>query len=148
MNPHLKIAFIIAPILAIGGYGIAEFYYTQFTKAVTAPSQTQCKILKNPCTLTRGDLSLILSLHKNQENKLNGIKLDSNHGLNGLFLGWVSHNKTEHAPQPMTALTRQNWVITDNQMLNTNLQKRKDLILRIAAEKSGKYYISEVIVRF
>ncbi len=61
MNRHTKIAILIAPILAIGGYIASDLYVTneaQQNRIFQLVSKASCDVLAGQCVLSRGELKV------------------------------------------------------------------------------------------
>ncbi len=74
MNRHLKIAFFMAPVLALGAYAITGYFMPR-QAASTAGNQLallgQCEPLENACLFQAGDLEIkLISNEKQQQQQL------------------------------------------------------------------------------
>jgi hypothetical protein len=64
MNRHLKVAFMVAPILAILGYGGADFYEeskADETKIIQLKQEGHCDIINESCVLKSGEFKVNIS---------------------------------------------------------------------------------------
>ncbi len=61
MNRHTKMAILIAPILAIGGYIASDFYMedqAQEKRIFTLSPESSCDVLAKQCVLVSGDFKV------------------------------------------------------------------------------------------
>lgn len=61
MNKHTKVAIIVAPILAIGGYIASDFYIEDQAheqRIFTLSPEGSCDVLAQQCVLTSGDFKV------------------------------------------------------------------------------------------
>ncbi|HIQ07282.1 MAG TPA: hypothetical protein EYH35_02365 [Thiotrichaceae bacterium] len=79
MNRHLKLAVILAPFLAIGGYIAADYYSTNAQeKQLLLPltGQDECHLVNARCLLTNGDLQVNLSVSDSMLSLMSSHSLD------------------------------------------------------------------------
>ena len=79
MNRHLKLAVILAPFLAIGGYIAADYYSTNAQqKQLLLPltGQDECHLINARCLLTNGDLQVNLSVSDSMLSLMSSHSLD------------------------------------------------------------------------
>jgi hypothetical protein len=72
MNRHTKLALIIAPFLAIGGYGATDYYMRNKShdeQLLKLNLEGECNLTSRPCTLTADQISIELH-HSGQETQL------------------------------------------------------------------------------
>ncbi|TYK65711.1 hypothetical protein [Colwellia echini] len=64
MNKHLKIAFLVAPILAIAGFGLADLYSENEAaqvKLIQLVAEGNCDVSQNDCVLSSGEFQINVS---------------------------------------------------------------------------------------
>jgi len=79
MNRHVKLAIILAPFLAIGGYIAADYYSINAQqKQVLLPltGQGECHLANARCLLTNGDLQVNLSVSDSMLSLMSSHSLD------------------------------------------------------------------------
>ena len=79
MNRHLKLAVVLAPFLAIGGYIAADYYsISAQQKQVLLPltGQDECHLVNARCLLTNGDLQVNLSVSDSMLSLMSSHPLD------------------------------------------------------------------------
>ena len=72
MNRHTKLALVIAPFLAIGGYGATDYYMRNKTheeQLLKLNLEQDCNLTTRPCTLTADQISIELQ-HRGNETLL------------------------------------------------------------------------------
>jgi hypothetical protein len=149
MSPHLKIAFIVAPFLLIGGYIAADFYQSskeseyleaeaQKTAAYQLVPDAACNLPAGDCILRKEDLRLTVSVDKDY------YYLDSNRELSGVMLGLAQSDRITRPVQLEAREDRKHWRTLMRPL--SNLKTEQPLLLRVAIEHNGKRYFSELEV--
>lgn len=72
MNRHTKLALIIAPFLAIGGYGATDYYMRNKNhdeQLLKLNLEDNCNLTSHPCKLSADQISIELQ-HNGQETQL------------------------------------------------------------------------------
>ncbi len=128
MNKHQKLAIIIAPFLAIGGY-VATDYYQQYKsraelqhKAGRMQLQGECKLPEHPCTFTINDLRITLQRDTQESNELS---LTANYPLDGVTLafGQLPPVKMHHGKDQQHWQTQMPASLNGGLRLVTSVQK-------------------------
>lgn len=141
MNKHTKVALIIAPFLAIGGY-IAAGYYAdkQINKERFLPLSTQdeCQIKQQSCLLSNGQLQVRLS------QTTTGIQLATTHPIDHVVISLVSANNQEklYPLKQANDNDRLNWQLNADQFAHKQAEKFR-LLLTI----SKSSYFAEINVK-
>ncbi len=138
MNRHTKIAIIIAPFLAVGGY-IAADYYDEITKRnenlFELEVQGQCNLSIKPCQLVNNQLSLTLS----NNDGLTEIK--SNFPLDELSFSFIDTNQKEKSYQMSYQTDKKHWQAKTE--ISDQLKHSSKLKLRLITIINKGYYFVE-----
>lgn len=133
MNKHTKLAIVIAPFLAIGGY-IAAGYYAdakmkkQFgeERYLKLAPQGKCEIKSGECKLGNGDFLLNLA-----ENK-QGIKLATTHPVSNVVISLV-YKKQDAQPEKLYKLKQDgdalNWRMQVDSSALQNVDKLRLMVM-------------------
>ena len=139
MNKHTRLAVILAPFLAIGGY-IASGYFLDDTvhapRLLTLNQEAPCNMLSTPCVLNATGLTFQLS-HENGETIVT-----SSVGMANIAIAFVGSDGKE-AAYPLSPSDRQKkWkaATTYEQMRATF---GADTSVRLAAKIENLTYIHE-----
>ena len=148
MNPHLKIAFVVAPLLAIAGWGLAEMYWasTHPEAAARIAPRRACDMREKACRLKAGDLQLFIRGEFDATGRLNALRIESTEPLDGIVAG-VSPLKGERdRPAVFTSADGRVWRarLPDAPPPSKEEARR----LRVVAVAGGKTYIGETRVRY
>jgi len=140
MNKHTRLAIIIAPFLAIGGYIAAGYYADAKMKKLFGKerylklvSQGKCDIKAGDCKLGNGEFLLNLA-----ENK-QGIRLATTHPVSNVVISLLRKNKPEKLYKLTQDNNARNWRL---QLDPTQLENIDKLRLMIMINKVS--YLGEV----
>lgn len=138
MNRHTKVAIVIAPFLAIGGFIAADYYGNYKAAQETIIHQLkvegECKLEQNQCTLSGGGLVLKLS-------NSNGItQVLSNHPLERAVISEVG-TSGDNPRQLSTNEERLEWQIEKEKYTATPGHSENKL--RFVATVKNQIFISE-----
>ncbi|MDH5484519.1 MAG: hypothetical protein OEY43_04710 [Gammaproteobacteria bacterium] len=88
MNRHKRMAILIAPFLAIGGYIAADYYYQgqQAEKLPRLVSTGDCRPVQKNCRLQAGDLALDISMDSLQPGVHLPVLLESSVALDDVLI--------------------------------------------------------------
>lgn len=140
MNKHQKIAVIVAPFLAIGGY-VATDYYVQYKnsarKLYKLSLTNACNFAKNNlCELAGGGLILKLS-------DTNGkTRVVSNYPLDMVTISVLNEKSEESIYRMEIENDRQHWVVMRNNSIDV-APLSSSVTLRISAAIKNAFYLSE-----
>jgi hypothetical protein len=106
LNPQLKVAIFIAPLLLIGGF-IAMDYYAKEDPTDNAlyqlhPVNEHCNFSSNSCRFSNNDLQLSVTLEERLDNGSNTIRVVSEQVLKGVAIA-LADIDDESTPQNMIA---------------------------------------------
>jgi len=139
MNRHLKVAFMVAPFLAILGYIGADFYdenEASKTKIVQLVPEGHCDIINQSCVLKSGDFKVNVS-DKDGETEINStFPLDSA----TLFLVDKSDNMVSF---PLGMQKSPYYWRSKTNLRSLVSNKGDSYKLRLIAKIKGGQYISE-----
>lgn len=149
MNRHLKIAFIVAPFLAIGGYALVDQYkYYQVKKQVKSlfPLEVNgdCILLGEGCRLTNPALKLKLSVSGSPENGLIPMQLESSAPLSGGKLGFGDLGNTLPQKSLIPGSDEQHWKVSLPQATLDTVSK---INLKMVVTSGGRVYIADINAR-
>ena len=137
MNKHSKLAIIIAPFLAIGGY-IATDYYDKYQtdkkRYHNITVQGKCDIDTGPCLLEGAGLTLEYTIKGDITN------IESNYPLGSAAIG-ISNNGDDKPFNLIPQDDRKNWTINTanyKQSLSTN-----EMAIRLVVTAKGHTFFSE-----
>jgi hypothetical protein len=146
MNRHLKIAFIVAPFLAIGGYAVMDQYdYYQKKKLAkalyTLKAEGACVLSSGACVLKNESLTVSLSSAAAETNGDVPMYLESSVALAGGKLGFGD----EGAEIPQRSLQQlqddQHWRVG---LPQAAIGEASAVGLRMVLMSGGRVYIAEV----
>lgn len=146
MSPHIKVAIIIAPLLLIGGYIIADYYQTskeekyltseaQRTPAYKLEMASRCAIPAQACKFKKDNLTLTLTVDNNN------YRIESSHKLDGVTIGLAQVDRETQTIQMLQLSGPTSWAVPVRRL--TNLRTDTPLLMRIAVASSGKRYYAE-----
>ncbi len=146
MSPHLKVAIIIAPLLLIGGYIIADYYQTskeekylaseaQRIPAFELEIASRCAIPEQACKFKKDDLTLTLTVDNYD------YRIESSHELDGITIGLAQADRETRTIQMLQLSGPTSWTAPVRRL--TNLKTDAPLLMRIAAASKGKRYYAE-----
>jgi hypothetical protein len=139
MNRHLKVAFMVAPFLAILGYIGADYYNeneASKTKIVQLVPEGHCDIINQSCVLKSGDFKVNIS-DENGETEVNStFPLDSA----TLFLVDESDKMTSY---PLGMQKSPYYWRSKTELRSFVSSKGQSYKLRLIAKIKGGRYISE-----
>lgn len=141
MNRHLKIAFVVAPFLLVGGYILGDYYakYEHGKKTFTYPltKTADCDVLQTPCVLEQRELRVKVS---DQEGLT---RIDSSHVLNGVALSYLDSQGKEwpFTLEPLEPVKRV-WGIKTDIREKASQGEAKKIRLVLIMEQS--YFITEL----
>jgi hypothetical protein len=139
MNKHTKLAFMVAPFLAILGFVGADYYnenQAQQLKIVELVPEGDCDVANQNCVLTSGEFKISVSDEAGVTEINSTFPLDSA----TLFLVDQSDNMT---PYPL-GMQKSPYYWRNNTPLGTLVAKQGDSYkLRLIAKIKGGQYISE-----
>ena len=149
MNRHLKIAFIVAPFLAIGGYALVDQYdYYQARKQIKAlfPLKVDgnCVLLGEGCSLTNPALKLRLSVSGSPGNGLIPMQLESSAPLSGGKLGFGELGSKLPQKSLMPGRDGQHWKVALPQVV---VGTDSEINLKMVVTSGGRVYIADVNAR-
>ncbi|MBU2871863.1 hypothetical protein [Colwellia sp. E2M01] len=139
MNKHLKIAFLVAPILAIAGFGLADLYSENKAaqeKVIQLVAEGNCDVTQNDCVLTSGEFKI------NVSDKAGVTQINSTFPLDTATLFLVDEND-KMTPYPL-GMKENPYYWRRNTPLGELVANQGDRYkLRIVATIKGGQYISE-----
>ena len=116
MNKHKKLAFIVAPFLAIGGY-IAADYYDRFQvdkkRYHTLKIEGKCDIDQGPCLLKGAGLILEYTIVGELTN------IEANHPLGAAAIG-MKGGEVEKPFSLEPKIDKKNWTIPTLEFKNSS----------------------------
>jgi len=138
MNKHLKVAFMVAPILAIIGFGAADYYEENeaaLEKIIILSPEGNCDIANKNCVLVSGDFKI------NVSDAAGVTEVNSTFPLDSATLFLVDSND-KMTPYPLGMKDPYYWL--SNTPLSELLANQGDSYkLRLIANIKGGQYISE-----
>lgn len=150
LSPHMRIAIIMAPFLAIGGYGLADLWESKKAPEVkkdVAMQQLfvegQCKLSAGKCTLSYNNLKVVIRQGKASEPGLARLELEPSVVLRAVQMSLVQDGE-EHKVLVDRRPEEDVWIAEFPVRL---LQPSPD-ILRIAIAQAGKLSFAEVEAPF
>jgi len=139
MNKHVKLAFMVAPILAIVGFIAADFYEESEAakdKIVQLVAQGGCDIVNKNCLLVSGEFKV------NVSDKAGVTEINSTFPLDSATLFLVDKNN-KMTPYPL-GMMKNPYYWRNNTPLGKLLANQGDSQkLRLIAKIKGGQYISE-----
>ena len=145
MNRHVKIALIMAPILALASYGITGYFQPMISQKVgdyELNLRGVCKPSDNSCVLKSGEFELmfISSIKKGQRQ----LGLISNQPISYLSMAIARNNNDFFQSKMMKSDDKKYWQIALN-----NEQKLKGIIkFRLAVHSKKSNYFIENSMEF
>ncbi len=137
MNKHLRLAFIIAPLLLVGGFIAAE-YYNKYTNSLKKyhhlAVQGVCDIFNGECKLQGAGLELKIS------NSNGTTHLNSNHPLSTAAIAVVD-NDQEKPRNLQSDDTRQSWII--NTARYASKKEASSNQIRLIVSVDDEFFFSE-----
>ncbi len=147
MNRHLKIAFIIAPFLAIGGYALIDQYqYSQQIKQAKAlyplVVQGACRLRDDGgCLLRHDTLQVELKTADRQPDGSLTVVVATSAALQGGKLGYGRSGEEVPQRSLRQGEDARHWLVS---IPASNLTAGDRLDLRMALVSEGRVYIAEV----
>jgi len=138
MNKHLKIAFIVAPILTIIGFGAADYYEEHEaaqSKIIQLVPEGLCDVVSKNCVLVSGDFKINVSDEAGVTEINATFPLDSA----TLFLVDKANNMT---PYPLGMKNPYYW-LSNTPLTDLLMNDGDNYKLRLIAKIKGGQYISE-----
>ena len=137
MNTHLRLAFVIAPLLLVGGFIAAEYYdkYTNSKKKYHRLSiQGMCDIFNGKCKLSGAGLILDISDNNGTTN------LKANHPLSSAAIAMVN-NDEEKPTNLQPDDSRQNWIVNTARYISE--ESHSETLLRLIVSVDDEFFFSE-----
>ena len=135
MNKHKKLAIIIAPFLAIGGYIATDFYDSHQKNKKRYHNitvQGDCNIVHGPCLLQGAGLTLEFTINGEQTN------IESNYPLETAAIG-IKDAEVDK-PYNLTPNTdRKNWTI-DTSAYNQSKTPHSATVRLIVTSKGHSFF--------
>ena len=149
VNRHLKVAFVVAPFLLIGGYIIADYFQTSKERDYLEARGPQfdayelklvngCEPAEGECRLVSGNLNLKLSVSGGR------YRVVSSHVLDNVTMGLAQEDRESRA-QALTPHEGQRQWSTPVRRL-TNLKMDKPLYIRMVAKSNDIQYYAQIPV--
>lgn len=139
MTKHLKLAFIVAPFLAILGFVAVDVWkssITEQTKVVALNTQGACDIIGQGCLLQSGDLQL------NITDNAGITQLNSTYPLDRVTLFLVDDNQLM-IPYPLTMHKNRYYWQTATPLTTLLTHNTNYYTLRLIVDIGHNQYISE-----
>ena len=134
MNKHKKLAFIVAPFLAIGGY-IAADYYDRYQvdkkRYHNLIIEGKCDIDQGPCLLKGAGLILEYTIVGELTN------IEANHPLGAAAIG-MSDNEKPYSLEPK--IDKKNWTIPTATYKNSTTESA---VIRLVVTAKDHTFFSE-----
>jgi hypothetical protein len=145
-NPHLKLAIVIAPLLAIGGWGLAEMYWshTHPDAAARLAPRRACNMRVKACRLKAGDLQLFIRGEFN-ERGLRAVRIDSSMPLDTVLISIAPLHAERDRPVRLRSTDGRTWRA---RLAGAPPPGREARRLRLVATAGGKTYIGETRIRY
>jgi hypothetical protein len=138
MNKHTKIAVLIAPFLAIGGYVASGYYLDSIAdkeQLLKLKLEAPCNLIQSPCKLTADHLLLELSLKDNR------LSLATSHPLNQATVSILNTADNESVHRLTTADKGHKWQSKESVL--TASSTTKNATVRIHAVIQNLNYLHE-----
>ena len=147
INPHLKVAFVVAPLLAIAGWGLAEMYwtYTHPEAAAHLAPRRACDLRHGLCRLKAGDLQLIIQGDFDDSGRLRALRIESTMPLETLIASVAPLTAERDQPVRFTSGNGRLWRARLPDAPPPGEERRR---LRLVATAGGKTYIGETRVHY
>lgn len=145
MNKHVKLAFIVAPFLLIGGY-IAADYYDAFSKEkqdyiYELKESSSCNLVNTACDFTSRELKLQM------QDKAGVIQLNSNFALDNVIVSVFNEAGKEQifTFKPESENLKEWSGYTTLRELSRRVDSSK---IRIVVNVGKSYFIKEMLLTF
>ncbi|PCI53598.1 MAG: hypothetical protein COB45_10105 [Gammaproteobacteria bacterium] len=139
MNRHLKVAFMVAPFLAVLGYVGADYYNENLaaeTKIIQLAAEGHCDIINQSCVLKSGDFKV------NVSDEGGVTEINSTFPLDTATLFLVDkHDKA--TPYPLGMLKSPYYWRNETPLRSLVSNKGDSYKLRLIIKIKGGQYISE-----
>lgn len=139
MNKHLKTAFMVAPILAVIGYIVADFYKeekAQQERIIQLELVEGCDVINHKCILKSGDLEV------NVFDKNNFTTVNSTFPLDSATIFLVDTNNIP-TPYPLGMIQSPYYWHTETNLHSLVSNSGQRYKLRLVLNIKGGRYISE-----
>lgn len=150
LSLHVRIAIMVAPVLMIGGYGLADLWEKRNTPEVkkeVAMQQLlvegQCKLSGGTCTLSYDNLRVVMRQPMAKKAGIIRIEIEPNVALRGIKMSLVQAGK-EHQIIVERPAGEDIWFAE----FPTSLIQPAPDALRIALIRTGKMSYAEVLAPF
>jgi hypothetical protein len=144
-NLHLKIAIIIAPIMAIGGWGLAETIWNAShpEQATTKRPYTLCDLVNAECDLQQGDLTLTIKAELVPEQAPRQLRLVASHEVTDAV---IALSPELDRPRKLHSSDGLVWSWPDDLKLPS--KDPGGLILRMVVKGQKSVYIGEMKLKY
>ena len=139
MNRHTKLAFMVAPFLAILGFIGADFYKeneAQQSKVIQLSPEGHCDVINQSCILTSGEFKI------NVSDKDGVTEINSTFPLDSATLFLVDQSD-KMTPYPLGMQKSPYYWQSPTHLRNVASNKGDSYKLRLIAKIKGGQYISE-----
>ena len=139
MNKHLKVAFIVAPFLAVLGYIGADYYDEQQAskeKIIQLIPEGHCDVVNQHCVLKSGDFKVNIS------DKAGVTEVNSTFPLDSATLFLVDKHE-QMTPYPLGMKKSPYYWRSNTELRSLVSQKGDSYKLRLIVKIKGGQYISE-----
>ncbi|QBG36392.1 hypothetical protein [Litorilituus sediminis] len=139
MNRHTKLAFMVAPFLAILGFIGADFYKeneAQQSKVVQLSPEGHCDVINQNCILASGEFKI------NVSDKAGVTEINSTFPLDSATLFLVDQSD-KMTPYPLGMQKSPYYWQSPTHLRNVASNKGDSYKLRLIAKIKGGQYISE-----
>ena len=147
INPHLKVAFVVAPLLAIGGWGLAEMYWTATNPEAArhlAPRRA-CDLRVKACRLKAGGLQLFIRGDFDESGRLRALRIESTMPLDTVVASVAPLKAEDDKPVRFSSGNGRLWRARLPHAPPPGEEARR---LRLVATAGKKTYIGEMRVRY
>ena len=147
INPHLKVAFVVAPLLAIAGWGLAEMYWTYTHPEVAArlAPRRACNLRHGLCRLKAGDVQLFIRGEFDAAGRLRTLRIESTVPLDAVLASVAPLKADSDRPVRFTSANGRLWHARLADAPPPGEEARR---LRLVAVVGKKTYIGEMRVRY
>ncbi len=145
-NAHVITAMIVAPLLSVGAYFIADWAVKEKPHAMVAGqvyplvTKPNCRFSSGQCDLQNAAFHARLSMVNDQST----IELRASHAMQSATIGFVRPQGQEVAPAPMKTVDDAGKVW----QLILPINASPETIARIALQVNGAYYFAETAMHF
>ena len=139
MNKHTKLAFTVAPFLAVFGFIGADYYEeakANDSKIVTLSPEGHCDIINQSCVLKSGEFKVSIS------DEAGVTEVNATFPLDSATLFLVDKND-DMTPYPLGMLKNPYYWRSETELRNLISDKGDSYKLRLIAKIKGGQYISE-----